>query len=245
MHRFFLFAAVALAVNVACVPAAGVLEIAVQCDTSFDPCGANAADNRSVGSQSGVRQDRPPKSDDFSELTLFLFGSGLALFVALLGWSDEIRGINQDTRELEERFLATTKIQKKDFLAVVKPLTPDDQLVALAQILASAKPQTVEHVKVLEIFNRWHTEWTKLEVLSAWKYRLALSLTFAMFIAGLASLFVNPQTVLGMCGFQVRAVFLILVLPMAGIVAILFLIAAANRKAMYFEKLLNSLAEKV
>src|SRR5579872_466092 len=30
--------------------------------------------------------------ESFSEFTLFLFASALALFVALLGWSDQIRG---------------------------------------------------------------------------------------------------------------------------------------------------------
>ncbi len=165
--------------------------------------------------------------------------------MALLGWSDQIRGINQDTRELEERFLKTTKIEKRDFLSVVKPANPNDQLEALAQILASAKLQNVGHVEVLEIFNTWHSQWTRLETLSAWKYGLALTLTFTMFIAGLSSLFVNPQMEIDLSIFHVRAVFLILVLPVAGILVILVLIAVVNNKTMYFQKLLNSLSEKV
>lgn len=62
--------------------------------------------------------------DSFAEPTLFLFGGGVALFVALLGWSDEIRGINKDTLDLEQKFLKATKIDRQIFSSVVKPVLP-------------------------------------------------------------------------------------------------------------------------
>ena len=69
-------------------------------------------------------------------MPLFLFASALGLFVALLGWSDQIRGINKDTKELEARFLAETGSEKRDFLCVVKPKLPGEQLAALAKLRA-------------------------------------------------------------------------------------------------------------
>jgi len=183
--------------------------------------------------------------DTFSELTLFLFGSGVALFVALLGWSDQIRGINKDTREIEERFLETTKINRTVFLSVVKPGSPDDQLAALTEILASGKPKTVTAVEVLKIFQIWHQKWTTMEALSVWKYRLSVVLTYALFSAGLLSLLVNPHAEVFVWHFKVRALLLILLIPMTGFLAILTIIAVANYKELYFHELLNSLSERV
>lgn len=183
--------------------------------------------------------------EPFSELTLFLFGSGVALFVALLGWSDQIRGINKDTREIEKRFLETTKINRTVFLSVVKPASPDDQLAALTEILVSGKAQNVAAVEVLKIFQTWHRKWAAMEALALWKYRLAVALTYSLFVAGLLSLLVNPHAVISLCHFQVRALLLTLVVPMAGFLAILTIIAVANYKEFYFHELLNSLSEKV
>lgn len=185
------------------------------------------------------------RPETFSELTLFLFGSGVALFVALLGWSDQIRGINKDTREIEKRFLETTKINRTVFLSVVKPTSPDDQLAALTEILVSGKAQNVAAVEVLKIFQTWHRKWAVMEALALWKYRLAVVLTYSLFAAGLLSLLVNPHQVLLLRHLQVRALLLILVVPMAGFLAILTIIAVANYKEFYFHELLNSLSEKV
>jgi len=195
--------------------------------------------------QSGAPENKPSTPDSFSELSLFLFGSGLALFVALLGWSDQIRGINRDTRQLEEKFLATTKIDRRAFLSVVKPGSPDVKLTALTQILVSGKVKTVAAVEVLKIFQMWHRKWTALEALSAWKYRLSVALTYVLFLAGLLSLFVDSHAAVSLLHFRVRALLLVLVIPMSGFLAILTIITVANAKESYFRELINSLSEKV
>ena len=54
---------------------------------------ATATSKSSCNGQTSSLDDEQSKPEVFSELPLFLFGSGLALFVALLGWSDQIRGV--------------------------------------------------------------------------------------------------------------------------------------------------------
>jgi hypothetical protein len=191
------------------------------------------------------RCDMQPPRETFSQLTLFLFGSGLALFVALLGWSDQIRGINQDTRDLEIRFLETTRIDKTDFLSVVKPSSPEERLAALTQIMVSGKAKTVANVEVLGIFTQWHKEWTKLEALFAWKYRLALTLTWTLLAAGIISLRTNPESSVSLFFFRIRADLLILAVPILLIAAILVIIAIADHRQSQFLRLLASLAERV
>ena len=181
----------------------------------------------------------------FSELTLFLFGSGLALFIALLGWSDQIRGINRDTRDLETRFLQTTGIQKADYLSIVKPTSPEERLAAITEIMASGKPKTVAHVEVLKIFTEWHGAWTKLEALSVWKYRLAVILTWTLLLAGTVSLGTYPGSAISVSLFRIRIDFLILAAPVILVMAILVIMSIANHRESHFLELLSSLTERV
>jgi len=172
-------------------------------------------------------------------------GGGVALFVALLGWSDQIRGINRDTLDLEQKFLKATQINRQIFLSVVKPVSPEHQLSALTQILASGKLKTVQAVEVLQIFQTWNRKWEALEKLAAWKYRLSIALTYCLFCGGLLSLFLKPGAQVSIFHIRTSALFLILLVPMLGFLAILTMIAVANSRETYFHGLLKSLAEKV
>lgn len=196
-------------------------------------------------SQTASHHCKEVKTEGFSELTLFLLGSGLALFVALLGWSDAIRGINNDTRQLEEKFLATTHVDRPVFLSIVNPQSPDEKLAALTQILVSGNLKTVASVEVLKIFQNWHKHWKAMETLAAWKYGLSLSLTYVLFAAGLLSLFVDPRAEVSIFNLRARVLLLILVIPMCGLLTILAIITVTNLKESYFRALLKSLAEKV
>ena len=140
--------------------------------------------------------------ESFSQLALFLFASGLAVFVALLGWSDQIRGIDKETRELENRFLEKTGIEKRDFLRVVKPESADQQLEALTEIVNAGRLKTKAAVDFLRAFTK-RTErspWSQIERLSVWKYNLTIALTIALFVSGIVSLFtILPRAIPSHC----------------------------------------------
>ena len=86
---------------------------------------------------------------------------------------------------------------------------------------------------------------TQLEKLATYKYRLTVILTCGMFVAGFLSLFENPRARIYFLPFHPRTDLLILLVPMATLLAILILIIIANYKEEYFRKLLNMLLEKV
>jgi hypothetical protein len=183
--------------------------------------------------------------ESFSELTLFLFASALALFVALLGWSDQIRGIDKDTKELEARFLAETGIEKRDFLCVVKPKLPAEQLAALAKLMNSGRIKSHVKVDLLAAFKAWNKEWSRLERLSVHKYNLAVALTLAFFIAGVTSLFTHPSGRVYLYLFTVRSEMLVLTLPLT-LVAVLFgIIIYGSQRENALRALLDSIADKV
>ncbi len=187
--------------------------------------------------------DEPKQS--FSELTLFLFASALALFVALLGWSDQIRGINKDTKELEERFLSETGIAKRDFLCVVKPKVQGEQLAALAKLMKSGNIQSHVNVDLLSAFKSWNKEWSRLEKLSSIKYYLAIALTVAFFLAGVISLFTRPGDKASLHYFAIRAELLVLTMPLALVAALLCIIICESRRENALRVFLESIDDRV
>lgn len=183
----------------------------------------------------------------FSELTLFLFASGLALFVALLGWSDQIRAIDKDTKEMESSFLEDTGMKKRDFLRIIKPESADQQLEALTEMVNAGKFKTRDSVQLLHKFTKWQCEWSKgwpyLERLTAWKYNLTITLTVALLIAGTVSLFTTPTEKLRLCGVHVRIEMLVLMVPMTIVAILLVIIICIAKREKALRALLNSMAD--
>jgi hypothetical protein len=193
---------------------------------------------------SGTIPANEPK-ESFSALTLFLFASALALFVALLGWSDQIRGINKDTKELENRFLEETGIEKRDFVSVIKPNRQGEQLAALMKLMKSGRIQSHVKVDLISAFKAWNKEWCRLEKISFWKYVLAVALTVTFFLAGVASLFTHPNDTVHLHFFTVRAEMLVLTLPMMLVAALLGIIIYASMQENALRALLESIADEV
>jgi hypothetical protein len=183
--------------------------------------------------------------ESFSALTLFLFGSGLALFVALLGWSDQIRGIDKDTRELEGRFLESTGIQKRDFVRLVNSKAPAGQLGALTELVNAGKIITADSVQLVRTFTSWNSAWSRIERLSAWKYNLTITLTIALFGAGIGSLFTTPVQEIRFCMVAVRVEMLLLMLPMALIAVLLSIITCGAHREKALRTLVNTIAGMV
>lgn len=192
----------------------------------------------------------PPRAaaepkESFSELTLFLFGSGFALFIALLGWSDQIRGIDKDTREMERLFMEDSGIHKRQFRCIVKPESPDQQLEVLTELVNAGKIKTVDTVRLLRAFTDWKCEWSKIEKLSVWRYNLTILLTFALFASGTTSLFTTPTGVKHLFLFVVRTEMLVLLLPMGFVLLLFAVILLSSRREKELRKLLNSMSEMV
>ena len=192
-----------------------------------------------------AQEAQSAKTETFSALTLFLFASALALFIALLGWSDQIRGIDKDTQELEKRFLEETGVDKRDFLCVIKPQPPGEQLAALAKLMRSNKLHSHDEVDLLSAFKAWKKDWTQLETLSTWKYNLTVALTLMLFLAGIISLFTHPSQQVPLHFFKVRTEMLVLTLPMSLVAVLLGTIIYGARLERALRTLLESIADKV
>lgn len=183
----------------------------------------------------------PAATESFSQITLFLFGSGVAFFIALLAWSDQIRAIDNGVRALEDRFLEKTHLEKSDFLRIVKPKTADDRGFALLQVRSSGLMKTKSQAEVLQIFTRWNQEWSSIEFLTAGKYYLTITLTVVLFTVGIASLFTTASSKASLLSMQWTVEKLLLIPPAINAGAlIIILICVAVR-----ERTLRSIFESV
>jgi hypothetical protein len=215
---------------------------------------AQQVPNQNVQPQMPVQSSTPciaanspstePK-ESFSQLALFLFASGTAFFIALLAWSDQIRGINQDIRELEKRFLDGTGIEKRTFLRIVKPESPDDRGSALLEVVGAGRIKNKDAAEVLQIFTKWNKQWSGIESLSAWKYYMTIALTIVLFVVGVASLTTNSSQQVKVLSIQCKVEMLLLI-PLAMLVAlILVIIICIAKRENGLRSLLKSVSDMV
>ncbi len=181
----------------------------------------------------------------FSELTLFLFGSGLALFVALLGWSDQIRGIDKDTRELENTFLTATGVDKRQFMSVIKASTPQAELKALTVVMCSGKLRNPNYVQLLDIFKTWHEDWTHLQHVSSHKYNLTIALTIAFLLSGILSLHTDANRYIDFAGLLIREELLVLFCPVLLMGVLMGIIIYSSTKETALKDLLMKISDMV
>jgi len=183
--------------------------------------------------------------ESFSQLTLFLFGGGLALFIALLAWSDQIRGIDQDIRDLENRFLERTGIEKQTFLRIVKPKSPDDRGEALLEVVSAGRIKNQNSAEVLGIFTKWNKQWLWIERLSAGKYYMTIALTIGLFLVGIASLHTSPLQQILILSIQCRVEMLILILPATLVAMLLVIIIFIAERENALRSFLKSVSDMV
>lgn len=181
-----------------------------------------AEQSRVAASPAETREPR------FSDLTLFLLGSGFAIFVALLGWSDQIRGLAKETRELQSEFLRRHGLSRVELQPVLEAATPEEQLQCFTRLMP--RLSSASGVRLLPLLRDWHRQAKFLEKIQSWKYYLTVGLSFAFFCTG------------GLAAFQVSEVWLILI-PATLIFFLFCLILAANVAEQALHQTLNKMTE--
>jgi len=195
------------------------------------------------GSHTSSAPDEPKET--LSQTSLFLFGSGVAFFIALLAWSDQIRGINQEIRELEKRFMESTGIEKRTFLNIVKSESPDDRGLALLEVVSSGRIKNKDSAELLQIFTTWNKQWSSIESLSIWKYYMTISLTISLFVVGFLSLIVSPSQQNSFFSTQGRIDVSLMIPPALLVASILVIIICIAKRETELRSLLKSVSDMV
>lgn len=122
-----------------------------------------------------------------SDLVLFFLGSGFGLFVALLGWSDQIRGLTRNVRELERETHKRHPLTREDLKQLRNTNDANERLVILAQLFLDRKFSNPNTARLIPLFDKCETLLPRLDRLSEGKYRLTVALAVVLFLAGAAA----------------------------------------------------------
>ncbi len=144
------------------------------------PTGKNAVTTRAGQRRSGA------ENEPFSDVPLFLLGSGFAIFVALLGWSDQIRGIARETRELQSEFLRQNRLRRSELQPVLDAATDEEQLLCFTRLMP--RLGSASAVRLLPLLRDWDRQAKRLEKVQSWKYYLTVVLSLLCFCCGVAAL---------------------------------------------------------
>lgn len=121
-----------------------------------------------------------------------LFGAAFAFLLALLGWSDQIRGVQERTRSQERDLLNAHKISWRVLRQVIRPSegpSPKDQLLAVLGLVHQGFLKDQDDVALLELFKKVDATRAGLERAYDVRYWLIYACTVQLFLSGIAALF--------------------------------------------------------
>lgn len=170
-----------------------------------------------------------------SNFAFFLFASGFGLFLALLAWGDQIRGMTRETRELERDFLQKHKLTREQFKRALGASSPTERLHGLAEIMHSGKLKTVSEIEALGDFEEWLSLSDGLRRLHSQKYWLALALAVSLFLAGGLSTFLGTTSIGG--------VMTLVIVPLLLLAYLLVLVVRIGHSDAKFSRILKTLSE--
>lgn len=123
-------------------------------------------------------------------ITGFLFGSGFALLILLLGWANQITSKNKETKELEREFLKKANLKSYEYKKIINEAgSTEDSFSCLVDFLFSNKK---EDVQIFEKIKNIKQELKKLEQKYSGRFWILLQMSITLFISGIVSFFLCP-----------------------------------------------------
>jgi len=143
----------------------------------------------------------------------FLIGAGLALLIALLAWSDQIRSMQRDTIEAEKYLDEKRKISWKTIKKLYKKkAAPEEILNALNEMLTKQSVENIDDINVITQFRTLYNRSKKLERQYNIKYILVIIMTFLFLLSGIVMFLSDATTVICLLGFITKLnVFLVVI----------------------------------
>jgi len=119
----------------------------------------------------------------------FLFASGFALMVVLLGWASQITSKSKETRELEADFLEKAKVKRPDYKRIInKAGSTEDSFFALVDFLY-AKERKKEDIEIFEKIKVVKSDLEKLDKKYSWRFWVLIWMSISFFITGIIAFF--------------------------------------------------------
>lgn len=141
----------------------------------------------------------------------FFFGAGLAFFIALLAWGDDIRRPQNQIQEIEKEFRISFKLKKKEIKSLARDSSKVGFLDKMSTLIALGKSGKlkVDELPLLNEMENLNKHKRELETIYNQRYFSVIVLTVFCLISGALSYFNGSESFLGL-GLSYNIFYLIL-----------------------------------
>jgi hypothetical protein len=184
------------------------------------------------------------------EFDVFLLGAGMALFIALLGWSDQFRLPQKETRRIEKIFMEKLRLKTSELIPImrgaVKEMKSGEQdsflaeIKAMAKILVEKKVKNKYDINLVNDFKNIEKQASELYKFYNYKYLSTIFLTVVFFISGISSSFFGTVTI-----YELTVNIISFLIPMVLITVIITLLLKINGMETKFRNGVKILAENI
>jgi hypothetical protein len=139
----------------------------------------------------------------------FLIGTGIALLMVLIGWSEQIGNLHKDTMEVEKEFSNDRKVKWSKIRPLIRSnSTPEQKLKALNIIVEESNFQDTKDIDIMGKLSELDEKRCQLESLYNIKYILILCLTSLFFISGTINYFISASCKTNLFWFEIPTEFI-------------------------------------
>jgi len=180
------------------------------------------------------------------EITIFLLGSGVALFIALLGWSDQIRTPQKETKQLERQFMKKRKITWENLRAMIRSSTPAQKIKSYMNLMRAGKMKHKDINQQIKLLEDLNESKEALEKINIDKYNYTVYLTISCFLFGILSyLFHFKLWKLSEYLSILDSDSVFVLIPIILIIIVCFKILNANKEDQKFRNLIKQIDDEI
>lgn len=179
----------------------------------------------------------------------FLLGSGFAVIIALLSWSDRIKDLQRETHEIESEFAKERKTTLRKIRAIFsqqQEISLLERIDLLTSLFKRSSPETEIKitVEVVTSFQKLAKMWEKLENYLQWKFKLVVYIGYYLIISGSIAFFIPNQNHINLFGKQLLFDFLFVIPLILFSLFLLSFLLFINGKESAYRKELTETMEK-
>jgi len=178
----------------------------------------------------------------------FLFGSGFALIIALLSWSDRIKDLQRETQELKQ-YLRKNKEPIYTKISIIssqqEAISLDKRIESLTSFMKKSFTESeIENTlanitKFMNVFDLGF----KLKSYLQRKFKLIVFLAFYLIISGLIAIFIPNQNHFQISGNKILVDYILIVPIIPYCLFLLFYLLFINKKESVYQKELSETME--
>ena len=176
----------------------------------------------------------------------FFLGIGITLFIALLGWSDQIRTPQKESKQLEKEFMERHGIDWEDLRYLVREgnkVTPTKRVKSLMSLMEKRQLESNGIVNHFDVLKNIDKSKEKIEKINMLKYEHTIYLTILSFVFGIGSMITNLVFRGALIEYVVDIIFIVVVVMFVFSICSKMLIV--NKEDEFFRKSIKMVSDEV